>query len=233
MSKTILQKYIAEAGLCSRRQAEELIRTGKVLVNGELAELGMRADEEDEVMIYDELLQSKSEKIYIALNKPIGYTCTNREFKNEKNIFELINIEEKLFAVGRLDKNSHGLILITNDGDWAQKLSHPRYEHEKKYVVRVQKQKSKVENIEILKRFLKGIDIGDGDGVVKAKEIKALSDSEFEIILTQGKKRQIRRMFGTLDCHVEDLKRIEFAEFKLEDLKTGEWKKIEKNGGKI
>ena len=222
--KTILQKYIAEAGLCSRRQAEELIRTKKVLVNNKTAELGMRVDGNDQVKVYDEVLQKKEKKIYIALNKPLDYTCTNREFKNEKNIFELIDIKEKLFTVGRLDKNSHGLILLTNDGDWAQKLSHPRYEHKKIYIVKIQKPEMSEKNILI--NFKRGVDIGEGDGVVKAKDIKVVADNEFEITLTQGKKRQLRRMFGALNCRVKDLKRTEFADFRLGDLKEGNWENI-------
>jgi len=222
--KTILQKYIAEAGLCSRRQAEELIRKKKVLVNNEPAELGMRVDDNDQVKIYDEILQRKEKKIYIALNKPLGYTCTNREFKNEKNIFELIDIKEKLFTVGRLDKNSHGLILLTNDGDWAQKLSHPRYEHKKIYIVKIQKPEMSEKNI--LVNFKRGVNIGEGDGVVKAKDIEIISDNEFKVTLTQGKKRQLRRMFGALACRVKDLKRVKFSNFELGSLADGSWEEI-------
>lgn len=234
--KIVLQKFIADCGYCSRRQAENLIRSGLVLVNGEIAELGMRADEKDEVKINGKLINLNKNRIYLKLNKPIGYTCTSRKFAGEKNVFELLTPhpaspykgeESRLFIVGRLDKNSHGLVILTNDGDWAQKVTHPKYEHEKEYLVRLQNFKSKLHVNEIIKKIRKGVDIKDGDGVVRVKKIEHVVDNEFIIILIQGKKRQIRLMFDAIGEKVIDLKRVRIGDVKLGDLKEGVWEYFE------
>jgi pseudouridine synthase len=222
---TVLQKFISQSGYCSRRKAEELIRNGKVFVNNKKAELGMKASEKDEVKINNKIIGLPEKKLYIKLNKPIGYTCTNRKFFKEDNVFELLNIKERLHIVGRLDKKSCGLLLLTNDGGLTEKLTHPRYEHEKEYELEVENEdkNSRIGSAEIRRKFLQGVDIGEGDGVVKAKEIKQISDNKFRIILTEGKKRQIRRMFKALDFKVLFLKRIRIGNLKLGDLSSGRW----------
>lgn len=234
-----LQKFIAASGHCSRRKAGDLIKEKKVRVDGRLAELGMKADENDKVEIFDNgtkiILNYSSVKdnnfIYIKLNKPIGYTCTNKKFKNEKNIFDLLasfsQNKNRLFTAGRLDKESHGLVLLTNDGDLVQKLTHPSFEHEKEYLVLIstpEKGGWGVKNVgvkTILEKFKSGINILDG--FVKAKEIKYLKNNKFSIILTMGKKRQIREMFKKLGHEVKDLKRVRIASLKLGDLKEGDF----------
>ncbi|MFH1661575.1 MAG: pseudouridine synthase [Candidatus Falkowbacteria bacterium] len=227
--KIVLQKFIADSGLCSRRNAEELIRLKKVMVNKKPAELGMKVDENDEIKINSKKIELEKHKIYIKLNKPAGYICTNKKFKGEKNVFDLINLKERLFVVGRLDKDSRGLVLLTNDGELTQKLTHPKFEHEKKYIVTVGTRRCLVPTDDIIKKFKKGVDIGDDDGIVKAKKIKYLStqggqgNSKFEIILAQGKKRQIRRMFKKVGYDVEDLDRIKIGSLKLGNLAEGEW----------
>jgi pseudouridine synthase len=218
----ILQKFIAASGLCSRRAAEELIRQGRVRVNGYLAELGMRVSVEDEVLVSGKKLFVK-EKIYLKLNKPIGYTCTNRSFKGEKNVFDLLPAtDERLFVSGRLDKSSHGLVLLTNDGDLDEKLTHPRYEHEKEYLVRLE---NLPENF-ILSDFLvacrRGFPLPE-IGRVKMKDIKYLGKNEFKVLLAEGKKRQIRRMFEKFSLRVIDLKRVRMASLLLGNLSTGKW----------
>ena len=228
----ILQKYIAERSHYFRRQAEELIRKGKVSVNGKTSELGQKVAEEDVILVEGRSLQNKVSKIYIKLNKPKGYTCTNRKFKNELNVFELIEKpllaspcqgeELSLFVVGRLDKESRGLVVLTNDGDWAQKMTHPKYEHEKEYRIKVKVQNSKLKS-NILEKFIEGVDIGGGDGVVKAKKVEQIDNNIFKIILTQGKKRQIRRMFDSLGLEVIDLQRVRIGKIELGDLKEGDW----------
>jgi pseudouridine synthase len=228
--KIILQKYIAEAGHCSRRQAEELIRAGKVKINRRLAGLGTRVDNNDEIKINGKMLGLAKPKIYIKLNKPNGYVCTSRRFKSEKNIFDFIKIRQRLFTVGRLDKDSRGLVLLTNDGDLTQKLAHPKFEHEKEYEVKIKnfsnsagKQSKKIKKAEdIVGSLNKGVDIGEGDGVVKAEAIKFLGDNKFRIVLTQGKKRQIRRMFKAIGFEVKDLSRTRIGGLKLGSLKEGE-----------
>ena len=232
--KIILQKYIAESGYCSRRKAEELIRLGKVFVNDKKAELGQKVDEKDIVKINNKIISINQKKTYIILNKPREYTCTNKKFTGEKNVFELLPDKYKsLHIVGRLDKNSRGLVLLTNDGDLTLKLTHPRFEHEKKYIIKIKNEdkiretdKLRIRNEEIIRIFTKGIDISDGDGIVKVKKIKTLSANKFEIILTEGKKRQIRRMFEALNLKVFDLKRVSIGKISLGDLKEGEWKEI-------
>jgi 23S rRNA pseudouridine2605 synthase len=233
-----LQKFIAASGLCSRRQAEELIRRGKVTVNGEKAELGMKADEGDDVRVNGKKLCLPKEKIYIKLNKPAGYTCTHRRFKGEKNIFSLpVAIEAKNFAslhvAGRLDKDSRGLVLLTNDGELTEKLTHPRYGHGKVYKVKSRKLKSErageKELNDLTKTLLRGIDIGEGDGVVRAKSVKYLGDNKFEVVLTEGKKRQIRRMFKALGCEVEDLVRTAIGGVTLGGLAEGKWRHLTNN----
>lgn len=223
-----LTKFISQSGHCSRRKAEELIRAGKVNVNNKTAELGQRVNEKDIIKINNKLITTNKEKTYIILNKPRDYTCTTRKFKNEQNIFKLLPDEYKnLHIVGRLDKNSRGLILLTNDGDLSFKITHPKFEHEKKYEIKLKVESKKLKEKEnIILHFKNGINIGNGDGLVKAKDIKKLSTNKFEITLTEGKKRQIRRMFEVINLKVSDLKRISIGKINLGDLKEGEWKEI-------
>ncbi len=225
--KITLQKIIANHGLCSRRQAEKLIKEGRVKINGEIAFLGQKANEQKDIIrINNRTLSSTPKKIYIKLNKPVSYTCTNRSFKGEKNIFQLINVPERLFVVGRLDKNSHGLIILTNDGDLNQKITHPKFQHQKVYEVKV---KEKIRNIESINNKLKsGIDIKEGDGRVKVRDSRYLQNNIFIITLNEGKKRQIRRMFKALNLNVINLKRIKIANIELANLKTGQWTYLSK-----
>ena len=218
----VLQKFIADSGYCSRRRAEELIKAGRVQVNGDKAEVGMKAGQEDEVKVDNKAITPKEKKIYIKLNKPEGYTCTNKKFSGENNVFDLVETEERLFVAGRLDKDSRGLVLLTNDGEWAHQMTHPSFEHEKEYLVKFKMQKSKFK-IDITNKLLSGIDIGNGDGVVSAKKVKKISEDTFKIVLVQGKNRQIRRMFEALGVEVKDLKRVRIGDIKLGDLKTGQW----------
>lgn len=224
--KTILQKFIAESGFCSRRQAEELVRSGKVLVDGQPAELGQRVDEENEVKVNGRIVKPALEKTYIILNKPVGYTCTSRDFRAEKNVFALLPAAyaKGLFIVGRLDKDSSGLLLLTNDGGLAARLTHPRYGHEKEYRIELSGQITHTQTAKILAGFKKGVDIGEGDGVVKAKDAEYLQKNVFKIILSEGKKRQIRRMFRVFGLQVAELKRTRIKNLRLGDLKPGQFR---------
>ncbi|MBU0731625.1 pseudouridine synthase [Patescibacteria group bacterium] len=230
MPKIVLQKYIANSGLCSRRKAEERIRQGSVKINGQTAKLGARVDVGDVVEVDGKVIKEEKKKIYIKLNKPKGYTCTNRDFETEKNVFELIDIPERLFIAGRLDKYSRGLVILTNDGELMQELTHPKNEHEKVYHVLIDMPTQKKRDIaaEIIKKFKAGVDIGEGDGLVKAKRMKYLNNNLFEIVLTTGKKRQIRRMTVAVGFRVLDLRRIKIGKYNLGRLAEGKWEYISK-----
>ncbi|MFA5155138.1 MAG: pseudouridine synthase [Patescibacteria group bacterium] len=220
--RLILQKIIAQSGYTSRRKAEALVRNGRVKVDGRVATIGETADpEQATITINGKLLNAPARRIYIKLNKPTGYTCTNREFVGEKNIFQLAKVQERLFAVGRLDKDSRGLVLLTNDGALAQRLSHPRFQHDKVYEARVKEKLARPEAVAA--KLKQGVDIGEGDGVVKAKNVQYLQNNLFIITLNEGKKRQIRRMFQVLGLVVVDLKRIKLAGLELGNLKEGAW----------
>jgi pseudouridine synthase len=187
-----------------------------------MALLGEQADpNKDKITVNGRLIPEIEKNVYIMLNKPIGYTCTNRHFHNEKNIFELVDLPVRLFTVGRLDKDSRGLVLLTNDGDLTQKLSHPKFESEKDYEVKI---RDEVVNPEmVIKKLLSGVDIGEGDGIVRAKRAKYLQNELFVITLNEGKKRQIRRMFEVLGTRVSDLKRVSLGGLSLGDLPEGRW----------
>jgi 23S rRNA pseudouridine2605 synthase len=228
-----LQRYIAECGFASRRRAEELIRQGQVSVNGLPAELGMRVGASDAVKVGRRVLKPEK-KIYIIINKPAGYVCSNRPFKGENSIFDLLTFErggriapkEKLFAVGRLDKPSRGLVLLTNDGDLAQRLAHPSYGHEKAYLVEVAHSGPFPPRrlADIAAKFRRGIDIGEGESGT-AKKTDYLGDNTFRLVLVGGKKRQIRRMFEAVGLKVADLKRESIGPaLALSGLKEGQWR---------
>jgi pseudouridine synthase len=223
--KIVLQKFIAENEPYSRRQAEGLIRDGVVKVNGKIAALGERVDENDVVLLWGKKIKVVENKpmIYLILNKPTGYTCTTRNFKDEKNVFDLIETTERLFIVGRLDKDSQGLVLLTNDGDLAQKMTHPKFGCEKVYEVDISHGEGErgFNPPEIIKKFKNGINLGEEDGVVWAQEVKYTGNNIFKIVLNQGKKRQIRRMFGALGYDVLNLKRVGIGSLVLGDLKLG------------
>lgn len=218
----ILQKIIAHSGYASRRKADELIRAGAVRVNGQLASIGDSADPEvDRITIKGKPLPRVEKNIYVKLNKPVGYTCTNRSFPGKKNVFDLVKVPGRLYAVGRLDKNSRGLVLLTNDGELTQELAHPRFEHSKTYEVKVT---GDIRNGELVAgHLMKGVDIGEGDDIAHAQEAKYLQNNFFIITLSEGKKRQIRRMFEAFGLKVLDLNRVRLAGLELGDLALGEW----------
>lgn len=229
MNNENLTKIIAENSSYSRRKAEELIRLGLVLVNNQIAQLGERVSKEDEIKINGQKI-IRNQKIYIKLNKPVGYVCTNRSFKGEENIFSLINIKEKIVSIGRLDRDSSGLLILTNDGDLNYKLSHPKFEHQKIYLVKIKNNHLLKNNIflnELKSDFIRGIDIEEKT-LAKAKKLEIINEQTFKVILSEGKKRQIRRMFGFFGLRVESLKRIEFANIKLGDLAEGQWESLSK-----
>lgn len=234
MVKVVLQKYLSAAGVASRRQAEALIKGGNIKINGRLAKLGDRVDENDDVRIRNKKITFTNKLVYIKLNKPSGYVCTTRSFPGEKSVLDLIPRKVPLTIVGRLDKDSEGLVLLTNDGELAYAFTHPKFGVDKIYLVTLGQDIAKDPREEkkmifkIKEQFSKGIDIGLGDGKVKAERIKHLRGRTFEVVLRQGKKRQIRRMFRQLDYRVSKLVRIRIGNTTIGKLKKGEWEYIDK-----
>jgi 23S rRNA pseudouridine2605 synthase len=210
-----VQKIISNSGYCSRRKAEELIEKRKVMVNGRIIKLGDKADiEKDEIYANDTLIE-KNKPIYIMLNKPKHYEVTLSD-SAEKSVLQLIRLRERIFPVGRLDKNTTGLLLLTNDGDFANKITHPRYEKEKTYFVKLDK---KIYDDDI-KRIEEGIHLQDGK--IKAK-VKVYHRDQLEVTIHEGKKWIIKRLFFKLGYYVTELSRTKIGNLRM-DVKIGKWR---------
>lgn len=218
-----INKYIAKSGYCSRRKADNLIEKGQVKVNGiVLDKPGYEVCEDDLVSINGEILKLE-EFFYYKLNKPIGYITSNYDPHNPRDLNDLIDLDSKFFAAGRLDKDSHGLLIITNDGDFANGLTHPSNCISKEYIVKVDKKLS-AENI---KKFESGLDIGNGEITTKSL-IFFKGDNTYQVVISQGFNRQIRRMFKELGSNVIDLERIRIGAIHLDELKSSDYKKFSK-----
>ncbi len=218
-----LQKYIASAGITSRRGAERYIRDGRVRINARKATVTDRVHPDDIVTVDGKRVDMTNTHQYLMLNKPPGYVCSHARFSGEKSIYQLLKIPKdmRLFSVGRLDKHSTGLLILTNDGELTQELTHPSFEHEKEYRVGVDSELEKAD----LTKLKKGVDIGEG--VVSAKKIKQLSPTSFSIVITQGKKRQIRRMVEAIGKKTTSLHRIRIGKLELDtNLAPGQHKKL-------
>jgi 23S rRNA pseudouridine2604 synthase len=214
-----LNKYISSTGICSRREAEKLIIDGKVTINGQPTQLGNRVFDGDLVKVNGQPLISKPKTLYIAFNKPIGIVSTT-DSKERKNIIKYINHPDRLFPIGRLDKPSEGLIFLTNDGDIVNKILRAGNNHEKEYIVTV----NKPINIDFIEKMSHGIPILGT--VTKKCKVEMISDYIFNITLTQGLNRQIRRMCEYLDFEVTKLKRTRIMNVNLGNLKPGEWREL-------
>ncbi|HNW55853.1 MAG TPA: pseudouridine synthase [bacterium] len=226
-----LTKFLASHGPWSRRQAEALIRSSQVTIGQTVAQLGQTVEETAEDIAVDGRLVANEdqEMVYFMLNKPMGYTCTSRDFKGERNIFELIDYPGRLFVVGRLDKDSRGLVLLTNDGDLTEKLTHPRFAHPKTYEVVIRPGLAG-RDLERLKEFLaKGRRLYDDQALATAQVGEQLASDRLEIILYQGQKRQIRLLMNAADYEVVDLKRSALAGLELGKLPIGACRKLTKN----
>lgn len=214
---TSLNKYISESGFCSRREADELIEQCRVTINGKDAFKGNRVSEKDVVLIDGEPLKKKKAAVYIMLNKPKGVTCTTDQ-KDKTNIIDFVNFKTRIFPIGRLDKRSEGLIFLTNDGNIVNKILRAGNQHEKEYMVSV----NKPIDIDFINRMRSGVRIL---GTVTQKcFVKKETDRRFRIILTQGLNRQIRRMCEALDYEVESLQRIRIMNIQLTGLPVGKWR---------
>ncbi len=217
-----LNKAISDSGFCSRRQADTLIEKGKVTVNGNLSQLGDRVMPEDEIRVNGQLITENEALVYIALNKPVGITCTT-DTRIKGNVVDFIGHKERIFHIGRLDKPSEGLLLMTNDGDIVNKILRAGNEHEKEYIVTVDRPITD----EFIKRMSNGIPILDT--ITKKCEVEKISRFVFRIVLVQGLNRQIRRMCEYLEYEVIALKRIRIMNIELGDLAVGKWRDLSKS----
>ncbi|MBY7789522.1 23S rRNA pseudouridine(2604) synthase RluF [Vibrio fluvialis] len=212
-----LNKYISETGFCSRREADKLIEQGRVTINGQLPEMGTKVTDNDEVCIDDKPVRSKEKPVYIALNKPTGITCTT-ERDIPGNIVDFIGHHKRIFPIGRLDKPSDGLIFLTNDGDIVNKILRAGNNHEKEYVVRVDKPVTP----EFVKQMSSGVNILDT--VTLPCKVTQETKFSFRIVLTQGLNRQIRRMCEALGYEVFKLRRVRIMNISLDGIPNGKWR---------
>jgi len=214
---TRINKYLSESGFCSRREGDKLVEQGRVTINGMKAQQGDKVSAKDTVKVDKELITLKKKLVYIAFNKPVGITCTT-DPKDKNNIVDYINYPERIFHIGRLDKDSEGLIFLTNDGDVVNKILRAGNNHEKEYVVTVDKP--------ITPSFIKGMSSGVRilGTITKECTVKQEGKNVFRIILTQGLNRQIRRMCQVFGYNVVKLKRVRIMNVTLSDLPIGKWR---------
>ena len=221
MESIRINKYLSEAGVCSRREADKLIKEGRVSINGSHALLGSVVSEGDEVQVDENIIVGSAKKVLIAFNKPRGIVCTTKDPKSKDvNIVEYINHPERIFPVGRLDKDSEGLILLSNDGDLSNRIMKARNYHEKEYEVEV----DKPFDDEFLKKMSEGVPILDA--VTRKCKLRRTGKTAFNIVLTQGLNRQIRRMCEYFGYKVVKLKRIRIMNIRLGNIKPGTYRNV-------
>ena len=220
---TRINKYLSEAGFCSRRAADILIEERKVTINGEITEIGSKVEECDQVKVQGQKIikSDKQKNIYLAFNKPIGIVCTTDRRVEPDNVIDFIKYPKRIFPIGRLDKPSEGLIFLTNDGDIVNKILRSKNNHEKEYIVSVNRPINK----DFIQSMSNGVEILDT--ITKNCFVKQLGQKKFKIILTQGLNRQIRRMCESLGYRVRSLKRVRIMNIKL-DVPIGEYREFTK-----
>jgi 23S rRNA pseudouridine2604 synthase len=220
-----INKFLSEVGYCSRREADKLIEAGRVTINGVVPEMGSKISSTDEVAVDGKaIINTKQDFVYLAFNKPVGIVCTTDTSVEKNNIIDFINYPKRIFPIGRLDKPSEGLILLTDDGDIVNKILRASNNHEKEYIVTVDKPISQT----FVERMSGGIPLEDLNKVTKKCQVEKLSSYKFKIILTQGLNRQIRRMCDYLNYDVQTLKRVRIMNIKL-DMPVGEYRELTKD----
>ncbi|WP_051286868.1 23S rRNA pseudouridine(2604) synthase RluF [Paenibacillus taiwanensis] len=214
-----INKFISETGVCSRREADKWIEAGRVTINGQRAELGSTVEAGDDVRVNGKSIGEKKRHVYIALNKPVGITCTS-EPHIRGNIVDFVNHKERIFPIGRLDKDSEGLILLTNDGDIVNKILRAEHNHDKEYIVTV--------NRPITSEFVQGMSKGVRilGTTTKPCHVTKIGEQVFKIVLTQGLNRQIRRMCQAFGYTVVKLRRIRIMNIEIGTLKKGQWRDL-------
>ena len=220
---TRINKYLSEVGYCSRREADRLIDQGKVTINGKIPEIGTKVDDRDDVKVEGHRIDKsiRQKKIYLIFNKPVGIVCTTDRRLESDNIIDYINYPTRIFPIGRLDKLSEGLIFLTDDGDIVNKILRARNNHEKEYIVSVNRPINK----DFVQTMSNGVEILGT--ITKNCFVKQLGPKKFKIILTQGLNRQIRRMCETLGYRVKSLKRVRIMNIKL-DVPKGKYREFKK-----
>ena len=220
---TRINKYLSEVGFCSRRAADKLIEEGRVTINGKITEIGSKVEEGDQVEVEGHRLETstKQKNIYLAFNKPVGIVCTTDRKVEPDNLIDFVKYPTRIFPVGRLDKPSEGLIFLTNDGDIVNKILRARNNHEKEYIVGL----NRPINEDFIQSMSNGVEILNT--ITKNCFVKQLGPKKFKIILTQGLNRQIRRMCESLGYKVQSLKRIRIMNIKL-DVSIGEYREFTK-----
>ena len=220
---TRINKYLSEVGFCSRRAADKLIEEGKVTINGEITVIGSKVEEGDQVEVEGQKIinPTNQKNIYLAFNKPIGIVCTTDRRVEPDNIIDFIKYPKRIFPIGRLDKPSEGLIFLTNDGDIVNKILRAKNNHEKEYIVSVNRPINK----DFIQSMSNGVQILDT--ITKNCFVKQLGQKKFKIILTQGLNRQIRRMCESLGYRVRSLKRVRIMNIRL-DVPTGKYREFTK-----
>ncbi|MCF8274901.1 MAG: 23S rRNA pseudouridine(2604) synthase RluF [Flavobacteriaceae bacterium] len=219
-----INKYLSEVGYCSRREADKLIEAGRVTINGIIPEMGTKISLSDVVEVDGKpITDTKKSFVYLAFNKPVGIVCTTDTSVEKDNIIDFIKYPKRIFPIGRLDKPSEGLILLTDDGDIVNKILRASNNHEKEYIVKVDKPISQT----FIERMSGGIPLADLDRVTKKCKVEKVNTFEFRIILTQGLNRQIRRMCEYLNYEVETLKRVRIMNIKL-DMPVGAFRELTK-----
>lgn len=219
-----LNKYISETGVCSRREADAWIEAGRVTVNGQRATLGTQVSEGDEVRANGRVIRGgtqKGKRVYIMLNKPVGITCTT-ERHIPGNIVDFVRHPERIFPIGRLDKDSDGLILLTSNGDIVNEILRSENNHEKEYLVTVDKPVTP----EFLGGMMRGVRLAELDATTKPCKVQRITPTQFRIILTQGLNRQIRRMCEVFGYEVRRLQRVRIINVRLGDLRVGKWRDL-------
>ena len=218
-----INKYLSEVGYCSRRVADRLIEEGKVTINGKIPELGTKVEEGDQIEVDGQIIEksTKPKYIYLAFNKPVGIVCTTDRRVEPNNIIDFIKYPKRIFPVGRLDKNSEGLIFLTNDGNIVNKILRSKNNHEKEYIVSVDRQI----NRDFVQKMSNGVEILDT--ITRNCFVEKLGPKKFKIILTQGLNRQIRRMCESLGYRVKSLKRVRIMNIIL-DLPKGKYREFTK-----
>lgn len=220
MEKVRLNKYIAQAGVCSRREADSFIDRGVVMVNGQIANMGMKVNDQDQVVVNGKVIRGRDEKVVLAYYKPVGVTCTEKDKFAAKKIFDDVKYPIRLTYAGRLDKESEGLMILTNDGELIHAMMRGANRHEKEYIVKVKE--------EITPEFIIGMSQGvyleELDKTTRPCEVEQIGKLTFRIVLTQGLNRQIRLMCKAFGYHVFSLKRVRIMNVELGKLPKSQWR---------